>query len=212
MVRNCRIGTNLWIKIGFATLYVANYRTHNRCCVSKRIHNNNRWKRNMKQPLFTINSTFSEEEVVRFNKYVILHMFHYVRNVVICNIILLLFTVGMIVNDITSEDFPIGSIMMFLVIIIVNWSLYKSPIQKARKVYRQNKTIRDAIYIVKFYDDHYVVTCNEIESSIPFDKLYKIIETDTNYYLMASKVSGTIICKADCPNDFDAYIHKFTNR
>ncbi len=24
----------------------------------------------MKQPLFTINSTFSEEEVVRFNKYV----------------------------------------------------------------------------------------------------------------------------------------------
>ena len=166
----------------------------------------------MKQPLFTINSTFSEEEVVRFNKYVTLHMSHYVRNVVICNIILLLFTVGTIVNDITSEDFPISSIMMFLVIIIVNWSLYKSPIQKARKVYRQNKTIRDAIYIVKFYDDHYVVTCNEIESSIPFDKLYKIIETDTNYYLMASKVSGTIICKADTPNDFDAYIHKFTNR
>ena len=62
------------------------------------------------------------------------------------------------------------------------------------------------------YDDHYVVACNEIESSIPFDKLYKIIETDTNYYLMASKVSGTIICKADCPNDFDAYIHKFINR
>ena len=34
----------------------------------------------MKQPLFTINSTFSEEEVVRFNKYVILHMFHYVNS------------------------------------------------------------------------------------------------------------------------------------
>lgn len=67
----------------------------------------------MEQPLFTINSTFSEEEVVRFNKYVTLHMFHYVSNVVICNIILLLFTVGTIVNDITSEDFPISSIMMF---------------------------------------------------------------------------------------------------
>ena len=53
----------------------------------------------MKQPLFTINSTFSEEEVVRFNKYVTLHMSHYVRNVVICNIILLLFTVGTIVNE-----------------------------------------------------------------------------------------------------------------
>ena len=32
----------------------------------------------MEQPLFTINSTFSEEEVVRFNKYVTLHMSHYV--------------------------------------------------------------------------------------------------------------------------------------
>jgi hypothetical protein len=29
---------------------------------------------------------------------------------------------------------------------------------------------------------------------------------------MASKVSGTIICKADCPNDFDVYIHEFINR
>ena len=72
----------------------------------------------MEQPLFTINSTFSEEEVVRFNKYVTLHMSHYVRNVVICNIILLLFTVGTIVNDITSEDFPISSIMMFSVCFI----------------------------------------------------------------------------------------------
>ena len=166
----------------------------------------------MEQPLFTLHGTFTEEEVVRFNKYVMLHMSHYVRNVVICNIILLLFTVGMIVNDITSKDFPIGSIMMFVLIIIVNWSLYKSPKQKVRKVYRQNKSIRDATYTVKFYDNHYVVICNEIESSIPFDKLYKIIETDTNYYLMTSKVSGTIICKADTPNDVDAYIHKFINR
>lgn len=84
---------------------------------------------------------------------------------------------------------------------------YKKPEKFIAKIKQ-----RDAIYIVKFYDDHYVVTCNEIESSIPFDKLYKIIETDTNYYLMASKVSGTIICKADTPNDFDAYIHKFINR
>lgn len=94
----------------------------------------------MEQPLFTINSTFSEEEVVRFNKYVTLHMFHYVRNVVICNIILLLFTVGTIVNDITSEDFPIGSIMMFLLIIIVNWSLsnrqYKKPEKYIAKIKR----------------------------------------------------------------------------
>ena len=33
----------------------------------------------MKQPLFTINSIFSEEEVVRFNKYVTLHMFRYLQ-------------------------------------------------------------------------------------------------------------------------------------
>lgn len=166
----------------------------------------------MKQPLFIISSTFSEEEVVRFNKYVVLHQSPYVRNVIICNIIMLLFAIAMVVNDISSEGFPIGSIMMFLLIIIVNWSLYKSPIQKARKFYHQNKTIRDADYIVKFYDNHYVVLCNEIESSIPFDKLYRIIETDTNYYLMPSKVSGTIICKADCPAGFDVYIHRFVSR
>ena len=166
----------------------------------------------MKQPLFTISSTFSEEEVVRFNKYVVLHLSPYIRNVVICNIIMLLFAIAMVVNDIASEDFPIGSIMMFLLIIIVNWSLYKSPIQKARKLYRQNSTIKDAAYIVKFYNNHYVVLCNEIESSIPFDKLYKIIETDTNYYLMPSKISGTIICKTDCPDGFDVYIHRIINR
>lgn len=160
------------------------------------------------QPLFAINATFSEEAFVRFNRCIMLHRLHYLRNVIVCNLILLLMFSGVIMDDVNSGNIPIGSVITFLLIVFVNWKLCVSPKNKSKKVYRQNKTMRDASYSVDFYDDHYVILCNGIESSVPFDKLHEIIETDTDYYIMSSKISGVIIPKGKCPIGFADFIHK----
>lgn len=159
------------------------------------------------QPLFTIKSTYSEKEFVRFNRYIMLHRLHYLRNIIACNLILLLIFSGVIIDDVNSGNIPIGSVITFLLIVFVNWKLCVSPTNKSKKVYRQNKTMRDASYSVDFYDDHYVILCNGIESSVPFDKPHEIIETDTDYYIMLSKISGVIIPKEKCPVGFADFIH-----
>ncbi len=159
------------------------------------------------QPLFTIKSTYSEKEFVRFNRYIMLHRLHYLWNIIACNLILLLIFSGVIIDDVNSGNIPIGSVITFLLIVFVNWKLCVSPTNKSKKVYRQNKTMRDASYSVDFYDDHYVILCNGIESSVPFDKLHEIIETDTDYYIMLSKISGVIIPKEKCPVGFADFIH-----
>ncbi len=162
----------------------------------------------MNQPLFSINATFTEKAFVRFNKYIMLHRLNYRRNVIICNVILLLIFSGILVDDINLEGIPVGSIMMFLIIVFVNWRFYVSPTNKSKKAYRQNKAIKDAAYSLNFYEDHYEIECNDIKSSVPFDKLYEIIETGTDYYLMSSKISGVIIPKKKCSEGFADFIHK----
>lgn len=159
------------------------------------------------QPLFTIKSTYSEKEFVRFNRYIMLHRFHYLRNSIVCNLILLLIFSGVIIDDVNSGNIPIGSVITFLLIVFINWKLCVSPTNKSKKAYRRNKTMRDASYSVDFYYDHYVILCNGIESSVPFDKLQEIIETDTDYYIMLSKISGVIIPKEKCPVGFADFIH-----
>lgn len=67
--------------------------------------------------------------------------------------------------------------------------------------------MRDVSYSVDFYDDHYVILCNGIESSVSFDRIYEIIETDTDYYIMLSKISGVIVPKEKCSIGFADFIH-----
>lgn len=159
------------------------------------------------QPLFTIKSTYSEKEFVRFNRYIMLHRLHYLRNIIVCNLILLLIFSGVIIDDVNSGDIPISSVITFLLIVFVNWKLCVSPTNKSKKAYHQNKTMRDVSYSVDFYDDHYVILCNGIESSVSFDRIYEIIETDTDYYIMLSKISGVIVPKEKCPEGFADFIH-----
>ena len=43
-------------------------------------------------------------------------------------------------------------------------------------------------------------------SKFQYNRLFEIIETETNYYVMTVWNNGVIICKTDCPQGFDGFI------
>ena len=53
---------------------------------------------------------------------------------------------------------------------------------------------------------HFVSKTEKSESIVEYDKLYKIIETKTNFYLMIADNQGYIVSKANCSQELIDFI------
>ena len=93
---------------------------------------------------------------------------------------------------------------------LVNWNLHTSTDRKAKEAYNKNTLIKDAAYELYFYDTYFIYTFNSgmSKSKFQYNRLFEIIETKTNYYLMTVWNNGIIICKSDCPKEFYSFINE----
>lgn len=157
------------------------------------------------ESLFTIKSKITKEEYIRFNREVLKKEFHYSRNITIINIILGLIIVGILFSG-DSTSYPPAAII-FTFLIYYNWKATKGMDRKAAKAFDLNKVNKDLETQICFFNDHYETTDEKDSSNIPYSNLYKIIETDTNLYLMYCKNQGVIIVKSNCSSDLIEFIH-----
>ena len=167
----------------------------------------------MEQTIYTINSKYTLEEVLRYNRFILINMYHLKRQHYLCYAVSFLILCGIIASDITSyidhHTYPITSIITFLVLGYVNWNLHTSPDRKAKEAYNKNTLIKDAPYSLYFYDTYFVSVVNGdmSKSKFQYNRLSEIIETKTNYYVMTVWNNGIIIRKSDCPQGFDNFIN-----
>ncbi|MBQ8002872.1 MAG: YcxB family protein [Clostridia bacterium] len=77
-----------------------------------------------------------------------------------------------------------------------------------KKSYESNKLGKDSVATIDFYEDHFMVTDEHNQGTVPYDKIYKIYESDTNFYIMMSKISGIGIVKDNCPDGLCEFIRK----
>ena len=45
-------------------------------------------------------------------------------------------------------------------------------------------------------------------TTIPYDKLYRVVETPTNFYLMIARNQGMVIVKENCSAELIAFLQK----
>ncbi len=67
------------------------------------------------------------------------------------------------------------------------------------KVFMTNKLLKDIEVRFDFYDTYFTEKTELSESRIEYAKLYKIIETKTNFYLMIAKNQGYLLVKENLP-------------
>ena len=166
----------------------------------------------MEQPLYTIKSQYTLYEFLRYNKYILSSRYHLKRQHYTCYAVSLLIWCGVVASDVASytshHAFPVSSIITLLVLGYVNWNLHTSTDRKAREAYNKNTLTKDAPYELCFYDTYFVLSVNGdmSRSKFQYNRLFEIIETETNYYVMTVWNNGVIICKTDCPQGFDGFI------
>ena len=80
--------------------------------------------------------------------------------------------------------------------------------RRARKLFRQTKVAQDIVNEYDFFDEYFSYRNTNGQGSMAYDKLFKVIETRTHFYLMISKIQGYTIAKAEAPANFTEFMQK----
>jgi len=154
------------------------------------------------EPKFTIQSKYTEEEFVRFNREVLFKSGRFKRTIIMMNVSLIVLGVA---AAFYHSDFK-TLIPIILLLAFVNWYFFKGVNLRAARAFKQNAAIRDKVFTLSFYDDHYEGASDDGTTSILYSNLHKIIETPTNFYILHGPMNGTILQKGNCPPAFVDFI------
>ena len=155
----------------------------------------------MDAPVFTVHGKCTEEEFIRFYRYISLHS----KNVRWVYGGLFAFFVVLTVLYIIRGSFADILVPVFCMALWA-WILFGGMKRRAAKAFRANKLSENLDYDLSFYDDHFDSVSNHGSSTTPYDKMNGILETPANIYLMTTPNMGVIIRKQDMPEGAAEYL------
>ena len=78
--------------------------------------------------------------------------------------------------------------------------------RQIKKIFKSNKVIQNEEVTFEFYDTYFTEEYPCGNSRLEYNKLYKIVETKTNFYLMIAKNQGYILVKDNFPEGLDEFL------
>lgn len=157
---------------------------------------------------YIVHSTYSEEEFIRFNRTVLYKNGRFLRTIILMNVSLVVIGVTALFH---IKDY-VALVPIAILLGFVNWYLFKGIDMRAARNFKQNAMANGQEFELAFYDDHYEGTSADGTTGIPYSSLSKIIETETNFYIMHGPATGTILQKKGCPDGFVDFIHRIKSR
>ena len=143
---------------------------------------------------------FSYEEYKRFSLTI---MKKALTKLAIGLLILLLFAV--ILYGMNNSKF---SALLCAFVVLYTFMLVFKINSKIKKTYESNELLKNITQTIEFYEKHLVAKSDKSETTVEYEKLYKVIENKTNFYLMIADNQGYIVSKANCDNELIEFIQK----
>ncbi len=78
--------------------------------------------------------------------------------------------------------------------------------RQIKKVWNSNKVAQNMNVKFDFYDTYFTEINENGETRLEYNKLHKIIETKTNFYLMIAKNQGFILNKSNLPEGLSDFL------
>ena len=143
--------------------------------------------------LYKTTTKFTYEEYKKFNDAIMKKKYIIIVSVLAC---LLILTGGILLENLFLIIFAI--IYPFLFFLAKNVGV--------KKVFDSNSLLKDKEISYEFYEDYFEIKHEAGDEKIPYDKLYDIVETKTNFYLMIAKNQGYIIIKENIPEGLGGFL------
>ena len=160
----------------------------------------------MDTPVFTVHGKYTEEEFVRFYRFLALRpkkvKWIYGFSFGICAIWLLCCIYG-------TLFLGMSWLYILLPIILAAWNVWLltgNLKRRAVKAYRSGQLSAGIKFDLFLFEDHFDTVDPYGNSSIPYDKLHEILETPTNIYLLTALASGIILRKEDLPEGAQEFL------
>ncbi len=159
------------------------------------------------KPLFETKTEYSFDEYKKFI-YVIQNSIFKMKRTTIIYIVLML---ALSVISFVSKNYFLAAIYIVCTFIIPA-IFYTVNLFIIKKNFYSNKSLNEAVSVIKFYDKHLEMDNSYGHSQIEYDKLYKIIETKANFYLLISRNQGISVIKYNCQPELIEFLrmHKQT--
>ena len=122
-------------------------------------------------------------------------------------VILLLFAAVLL----GMNNFKMSALLCAFVVIYTFMLVFKVNNQ-IKKTYESNELLKDITQTIEFYENNFIAKTDKSEATVEYEKLYKVIENKTNFYLMIGDNQGYIVSKANCDNELIEFIYKLKQK
>ena len=153
------------------------------------------------EPLFTTQTAYTFEEYKRFSKRLLLG-----KKILSHVLMSFLMMLVLIMAVIATQNFKmLYYFLLWLVfILIIEPITQNSALEKA---YDSNKALQKSwLYTYSFFNDHLEVRTARSFSSLEYCDILRLIETQTNFYIMTAINQAYIINKSNCSPELIAFI------
>lgn len=154
------------------------------------------------EPLYKTQTAYSFEEYSKYNEAVLLKQ-KGLKAVMIIIPVLYVLLMGVVLYATKEPSTVFVLVLALLLSAVIFTASFKKTI---KKTYYSNKAITSCVADFEFYDNYVREITQNGETKLEYSKIYKIIETKTNFYIMASVNQGFIIVKGNCPDGLVDFI------
>ena len=154
------------------------------------------------EPLFKTQTAYSFEEYSKYNEAVLLKQKGF-KAVMITLPVLYVLLMGVVLYA-TKEP---STVFVLVLALLLSAVIFTASFKKSvKKTYYSNKAITSCVADFEFFDNYVREKTENGETKLEYSKIYKIIETKTNFYIMLSVNQGFIIVKANCTDGLIDFI------
>ena len=154
------------------------------------------------EPLYSVKTALTEEEFVRFNRFVAHSNKKNLNIIIVCGVIILAFAIE---HFVTGTNIP-AAIGLLAGMLVCVWLFTFGVGRTAKKYYRQYVAKEGSEQTILFFDDHYEQSTSNANANTTYKQLTAIHFTKTDIYLMRSPRVGVVLPLASCPQGLPKFL------
>lgn len=154
------------------------------------------------EPLFETTTHYTYSEMRRYDSFVLCRVTYFYLRLVI--VMLALMAVGVIVMCLGHQ--LIGITMLIAAMLGVALRIMVTVMTAPKRI--NSSPMLNKTAILRFYDNHMTKDNDNNHTEFDYSQIYRLRETDRNFYIIIKGVGGIIIVKENCSDELIAFLRE----